>query len=59
MCPSADYVSVNLPAQHVKLLEQVVKLMQRTLPPGVKATKGAAVAAALEVYKEKLQQQLQ
>lgn len=54
MVTRSGYVTINLPAQHEKLLGQVVKLMQRTLPPGVKATKGAAVVAALEVYKEKL-----
>ena len=54
MSPRPEYMTINVPAEYEKLLAQVVKLMQRTLPPGVKATKGAAVAAALEAYKEKL-----
>lgn len=45
-----EYIDVFIPASTRKLLERAVRKLQKQLPTGMKATKGAAVVAALEQY---------
>ena len=45
-----EYVNVFIPTEHQKLVEQAVRKLQKQMPSGMKATKGAAVVAALEQY---------